>query len=145
MYKDQMKASFTHCCCVYPTAPFVNKEILNNSYLKFNNSTFDSLIPVVEFSYPPQRGLVIIDDLIKFVDDRFELSRSQDLEKIYHDVGQFYWIRVDEIISQKKLFTNNSTFMRLNPLFVQDIDNVSDWEMAEFKYRFLKSKVSQLN
>ena len=34
--------------------------------------------------------------------------RSQDLEKMYHDAGQFYWFNVSEFINKKKLWTNNT-------------------------------------
>ena len=27
--------------------------------------------------------------------------RSQDLEKIYHDAGQFYWFRVEDFMKEK--------------------------------------------
>jgi N-acylneuraminate cytidylyltransferase len=136
---------FDFCCCLYPTAPFVNSEMLKRSYDFFRESKKDSLIPVVEFSYPPQRGLVLENDKVNFLDDRYELARSQDLKKIYHDSGQFYWIKSDVVVREKRLITKKSTYMILESKNVQDIDNASDWEIAEFKFTYFKSKDSKLD
>ena len=68
------------------------------------------------------------------------MKRSQDLEEIYHDCGQFYVFRVKSFEKEKKLVTDNTAGMIISELEVQDIDNETDWELAEMKYRLLKEK-----
>ena len=42
-------------CCIYPTAPFVTAKKLKDAVSQLLDSNADTLIPVVAFSYPPQR------------------------------------------------------------------------------------------
>ena len=84
---------FEFGCCIYPTAPFVTAQKLNDSMTKLEQSDADTLIPVVPFSFPPQRGMVIREDKLQFVQPEHALTRSQDLEHWYHDAGQFYCFR----------------------------------------------------
>ena len=67
-------------CCIYPTAPFVTAEKLTEAVGKLEAADADTLIPVVEFSYPPKRAMVIRDGMLQFGDLRYIDSRSQDLE-----------------------------------------------------------------
>ena len=67
-----------------------------------------------------------------------EAVRSQDLERLYHDCGQFYFIRSDAVAREKTLFCHNTVAMQLPELEVQDIDSETDWVLAEQKYAFLK-------
>ena len=61
-------------------------------------------------------------------------TRSQDLTPSFHDAGLFYWIKKDILLSEKKLWTNNSTAIEISEKEAQDIDTFSDWEKAEIKY-----------
>ena len=68
------------------------------------------------------------------------MKRSQDLEEVYHDCGQFYVFRVEQFKNIGKLVTDNTVGMVIPELEVQDIDNETDWELAEAKYQLLKKK-----
>ena len=68
------------------------------------------------------------------------MKRSQDLEEIYHDCGQFYAFCVKQFKDSKKLVMDNTVGMVVSELEVQDIDNETDWELAEAKYQLLKKK-----
>ena len=68
-------------------------------------------------------------------------TRSQDLETIYHDAGQFYWFNIDKIVEKKKLWTDNSEIFRISETDSQDIDSETDWKLAEIKYK-LKFKTN---
>ena len=45
-------------CCIYPTAPFITAEKLKKAYELFESSGADAVIPVVRFSFPPQRSFI---------------------------------------------------------------------------------------
>lgn len=127
-------------CCILPTAPFLNGSKLIQSFHKFIENDFDSVFPVLEFSYPIQRSLVKTDrGLLKMSQPEYLNTRSQDLEKHYHDVGQFYWIKSKCLIKERSLMTNNTGMIEMSPLEVQDIDTPEDWINAELKYQILNA------
>lgn len=65
--------------------------------------------------------------------------RSQDLEKIYHDAGAFYFIDPKFIKNNKNFWDGNIRAVILNESSVQDIDSEEDWKMAELKYQLMIS------
>ena len=131
---------YENACCIYPTAPFVTGNKLRQAMDMLVNEKKDSVIPVVLFSFPPLRGMVINDGKLEYKWQEYAMKRSQDLEEIYHDCGQFYAFRVESFEKEKKLVTDNTAGMIISELEVQDIDNETDWELAEMKYRLLKEK-----
>lgn len=131
---------YENACCIYPTAPFVTGDKLRQAMDMLVNEKKDSVIPVVPFSFPPLRGMVINDGKLEYKWQEYAMKRSQDLEEIYHDCGQFYVFRVESFEKEKKLVTDNTAGMIISELEVQDIDNETDWELAEMKYRLLKEK-----
>jgi len=124
-------------CCIYPTAPFVTAEKLKNAVDQLAASDADTLIPVVAFSYPPQRALVIRQERLVFEYPEYMNSRSQDLEPHYHDVGQFYVFRTENFRRNRYLMTGNILPMILPETQVQDIDSQTDWEIAQIKYQLM--------
>lgn len=138
--------NFDTMCCIYPTAPFVTAEKLQDAYKKLIESDADLVQPVVAFSFPPQRALVIRDGQLTYRYPECASMRSQDLESWYHDAGQFYFWEVNvfmKIIKDTSL-RGGDTLRRisfvLDEIEVQDIDNLIDWEMAEMKYRLLRER-----
>ncbi|MGN1147780.1 MAG: pseudaminic acid cytidylyltransferase [Lachnospiraceae bacterium] len=127
-------------CCIYPTAPFVTAEKLKKAMEMLTNSDADTLIPVVAFSYPPQRAMIVKDERLVFEYPEYMDSRSQDLVKHYHDVGQFYCFKVEPYKMTKKLMLGNILPFEISELEVQDIDNQTDWEIAEMKYRLMQEQ-----
>ncbi|MBQ4536974.1 MAG: pseudaminic acid cytidylyltransferase [Lachnospiraceae bacterium] len=127
-------------CCIYPTAPFVTAEKLKSGVDALLESDADTLIPVVAFSYPPQRAMVVENGRLVFKYPEYLDSRSQDLQPHYHDVGQFYLFRTEAFKQNKKLMLGNILPMVISEMEVQDIDNQTDWEIAEMKYRVMQEK-----
>ena len=129
---------FSYCCCIYPTAPLIKVEKLKSGYDKLRKDNFNVVFPVVNFSYPIWRGLK------KTTKENFEMlwpehlnSRSQDLEDVYHDAGQWYWFKTDQMLKSKKLFGENTSCVIMETTEVQDIDTLTDWKLAELKYELL--------
>ena len=128
---------FDVACCIYPTAPFVTAEKLKTAVAQLESSDADTLIPVVSFSYPPQRAMVVENERLVFKYPEYLDSRSQDLQSHYHDVGQFYVFRTDRFAINKKLMVGDILPFIVSELEVQDIDNLTDWKIAEMKYRLM--------
>lgn len=130
--------TFEVACCIYPTAPFVTPGKLQAAAERLLGSDADTLIPVAAFSYPPQRAMVIKEGRLVFEAPQYLDSRSQDLEPHYHDVGQFYLFRVKAFLQNKKLMVGNILPLVVSETEVQDIDNETDWEIAQMKYRVMQ-------
>lgn len=128
---------FEAFCCIYPTAPFLTGKRLKDAMDLLE--TADSVMPVVPFSYPPQRGLIVNDK--GFVERQFPeyaTARSQDLQKIYHDCGQFYACRTAPFMKAGTTDVEKLVPLVLSEMEVQDIDTPEDWEIAEIKFRRLQ-------
>lgn len=131
---------FEWICCLYPTAPFVTAEKLVESWNVVKNSNANALTPVVEFSYPPQRSFNIDNgEYLKYNWPENMNKRSQDLEPFYHDVGQFYFLKVDEFLKTKSLLLDKTIPYIIKETEMQDIDNEEDWQLAEIKYKYLQA------
>lgn len=133
-YKDLGK-EYKEFCCIYPTAPFITAEKLAESYKLLEDENVFNVVPMVAFSFPPQRGLVVRDGLTQPIDPVGVEKRSQDLEEVLHDSGQFYWCKTEEFCKNGNLLYNNTKPYIVSELEVQDIDNQSDWDLAEIKYK----------
>ena len=132
--------NFEYFCCIYPTAPFVTSEKLIQTMKLLIDNNADCVLPVVKYGYPIQRSLKIENNLIKMIWPENYLSRSQDLESIYHDCGQFYFMKTSSLLEQKKLFAEHTIPYEVSELEVQDIDNEIDWKLAEIKFNLLLQK-----
>ena len=133
-YRDNGKI-FDSFACIYPTAPFVTGKKLAEAVALLDGA--DAVISVVRFSFPPQRAFVVRDGNVAFQYPEYERARSQDLEPIYHDCGQFYMCKSDIFLERHSVVLPKTRPYVLPEEEVQDIDTQSDWEIAEAKYSVL--------
>ena len=132
-YRNRGK-EFDAFCCIYPTAPFVTAQKLKDAMEMLR--TAESVMPVVPFSYPVQRGLCLDSEgHLGYKWPQYAASRSQDLEKIYHDCGQFYACRTEAFFRDGTTDTKHMVPIILPELEGQDIDTLEDWAIAEVKYQ----------
>ena len=129
--------TFDTMVCIYPTAPFVTESKIKNAVNILEEKTFDSVVPVVRFSYPVQRAFVVEEGKTVLKWPEYRRSRSQDLEPFFHDCGQFYCLRIKDFMEKKQIFTDNMTSVEMPELEVQDIDSEQDWALAEIKYKMM--------
>ena len=126
---------FDVVCCLYATAPFVTSENLYKCYSHIDD-VYDAAFTMVRYSYPVQRSLRVDNGFITMREPQYVDARSQDLEPIYHDAGQFYFAQVKDI-DTFELWTKRTYGFELSELMVQDLDTETDWLLAEMKYRLL--------
>ena len=132
----KLNEEFDFGCCIYPTAPLISKKELKKSFDILISKNYDCVFPILPFSYPIQRALRIENsEKVEMINPLNYRVRSQDLEKMYHDAGQFYWFNVSKFINKKKLWTNNTGFIIVDEINTQDIDDEMDWKLAEIKYK----------
>jgi N-acylneuraminate cytidylyltransferase len=139
-YKEKGSV-FDYACMILPTAPFVNEEKLIKANEILLEKDVDSVFTVTEYSFPIQRSLKIENGYLKMRWPENMNTRSQDLEKTYHDAGQFYFFQAEELYKQNKLYMEKSKSIILNNLEVQDIDTETDWKLAEVKYKVLNKYI----
>lgn len=127
--------TFETMACIYPCAIFVTAEKLRNAY-KMMRETPDAnaVTPVVAFSSPPQRAMVVKDGFLTYAYPQYINTRTQDLETIYHDCGQFYFWDVDAYVNNTSGIWNTVPYV-MPEEETQDVDNESDFRIAEMKYK----------
>lgn len=136
---DQLGRVFENMCCIYPTAPLIEAKDIRNGYDILIKGGVKVVFPIVEYSYPIWRAIKENND------SNFEMvwpeninKRSQDLKKTFHDAGQWYWINIERFGNDPVLMGESFSCLTLNEIKVQDIDNETDWKLAELKYEYLQ-------
>ncbi|MCR5595694.1 MAG: pseudaminic acid cytidylyltransferase [Lachnospiraceae bacterium] len=154
---------FDIAACIYPTAPFITADRLKEAVGMLTDAVYkgtgdegetvptasgsagpgpekaDTVIPVVRYSYPPQRAYEIRDGILTFRAPEYMDARSQDLSPWYHDAGQFYVFKTDSFLRTKKITAGTILPMVISETEVQDIDTEEDWVLAELKYKLMLS------
>lgn len=129
-----MGYDFEYVCCAYPCSPFILDKDIKTTLKVLKKSKKNFAYQVTNFTHPPLRGMLRFNDgTVKY---RFQKisnngkARSQDLDELFHDVGQFYWGRKKSWLEGKNLHTESVT--RVIPSWrVVDIDTKDDWLRAE--------------
>ena len=128
-----------YVCCMLATAPFLRPDILSQAFDKLIESGAQYAFSVTDYAYPIQRAIRI--DQAERVEALWPdnlYARSQDLEDVYHDAGQFYWGRIAAFERGDVIFSNCSVPIKLPRYLVQDIDTIEDWKQAELMFNALR-------
>lgn len=129
-------------CCIYPCSPFIQIDDLITAFKIIKEKCSDFVYPVTEFPHPVFRAMSMNENSsMSFVYPEHEMTRTQDLETLFHDTGQFYWGTKDAWILQKKMHTDGIGFT-IPKWRVVDIDDHEDWKRAEILF---KSYYNNLN
>lgn len=125
--------------CIYPAAVFVTPQDLNRSEpLVLRAGEGRHVASVVRYAHPVQRALRMTDNgTLEPRDPKMIQSRSQDLEPLFHDAGQFYWATPDTWLSECPLLAQVVPY-EMPAWRVQDIDDEDDWRRAEIIHRMLQ-------
>ena len=130
-----------YVCCIYPSSILLNKQDLISSFKKIKENIWNFVISITSFGHPPQRGLKINEGKITMVDKKNYKTRTQDLEKIYHDAGQFYWGKVDSWLNKKFIFSSKTYGFELPRYRAVDLDDMEDLRMLKKIYMSTKKKI----
>lgn len=131
-YKQQNRV-FEEVCCIYPTAPLMTVAHLTEGLRTLENEQLDSVFAAIAYGHPIWRGFELQESKASMIWPEHKTTRTQDLKPVYHDAGQWYWLRPDKL--KDSIFTANSGMVVLSELEVQDIDTLTDWKLAELKYK----------
>ncbi len=137
---EKLGKSFSNGCCIYPTAPFAHSDLIKEGLDTMLKGNYNCMFPVVAYSHPVWRSFRIKDKRLEMIWPENKETRTQDMEEVYHDAGQFYWFRSDVIAREKQLIVANAGSIILPEDAVHDIDSDIDWKIAEIKYSLLNDK-----
>lgn len=137
-YYDELNIIFDNVCCIYACSPMILSEDIKNSLKLMEEKKSSSCIPVAEFNSAPQRAILLDKNLkISWKFPEFKLTRTQDLELNYHDVGSFYWARRKSWLHGD---ISSGIGYEIPNWRAVDIDNISDWIRAELIYQAISKK-----
>jgi N-acylneuraminate cytidylyltransferase len=124
-----------YVCCIYPCVPFIEETDLKKTLSLLEQGNSEYSFPVAEYPSPIQRALKLgLGNQVSPFYPKFELSRTQDLERAYHDVGQFYWGSKKAWLTNPKIHAHSLGCV-IPSWRVADIDNPEDWLRAEKLYK----------
>jgi len=119
---------------IYPCTPFIEMDDIKDALEILLHSDTKYVFPVCRFSPPPQRGLAVDSNLnTTSINPQFAWTRSQDLEPVYFDAGQFYCGHAKSWLDEVELH-NQSKAVFIPPWRAVDIDTPEDWQLAERLY-----------
>ena len=137
-YFEKGGIAFSNVCCLYATAPFVTSEDIRTGLIRLNTLESEGLyiFPITRFEYPHQRAIRVnqIGHRSSMIDPSMFSVRSQDLEPLFHDAGQFYWANKNTWREQERVLCNGCT-IEIPSWRAQDIDDNEDWIRAEILFK----------
>ena len=127
----QLGLNIDWACCIYPCSPLIRPSDLNDAMRLALNNNVDFVYPVTHYAHPVQRAMEMnADGSMSFLHPECELARTQDLDVLLHDAGQFYVGKSQAWLDQKRMHTGGIG-MKIPNWRVVDIDTLDDWKRAE--------------
>ncbi len=140
MQLSELKRNFEYACCIYATAPFIDKKDLIEGFKKINIGNKKIVIASTNYSYPVHRAFFkkSKDEIEMLFPENFN-KRSQDLEEVHHDAGQFVWASSKTWLSKPIPFGKQHDTIHIPNWRVQDIDTYDDWKRAEMIAKLIQN------
>lgn len=120
--------------CILPTSPFIDANLIKNSFNKFQSSKCSYLFSVIKINSKYSRSFFFKKNKLKMINKKFYSYRSQDLPEIYQDAGKFYWAKAKNWLRCKKIFNKNSKIYTLPHWKGIDIDYPEDFKIVKNIY-----------
>lgn len=118
-------------CCIYPTAVFLTEKMVTDSLQEHIHANCRFTFAVKEYFHPIQRAFSCENKIIKLPQSVQENTRTQDLQKRFHDVGYFYWGKCEFWKNSCPVIADGNQAFILKKNEVWDIDDFEDWNLAE--------------
>ena len=119
----------------YPTVPFLSEKDLRTGKEAVQSLSHKYIFTVSEFPAPVQRALKKSNKgIVKPLDPKNEILRTQDLITTYFDAGQFYWAHKSTWKSNPNVHLGGKVIVIPKWRSV-DIDDEEDWIRAEKLYK----------
>lgn len=124
---------FDYVICLQCTSPFRNIEQIDEAIEKLIIKDADSIVSVSESEVSPCWMKKIENGLMKdFLEDSTFYSRRQDVPKTYRLNGAIYIAKTKVLLKNKNWYTKNTLAYIMDKKSSIDIDDMIDFEFAEF-------------
>ena len=132
---------FDYSCCIYGTSVFLEPEYLKDAAQTISTrDDIGSVISVTEYDFSIFRALVENENgCLQMREPEYRLTRSQDLPDTFHDAALFYFVPVENYLTEGKVYSDKGICPVKIPHYkVVDIDTPDDWVRAEMVYESLR-------
>lgn len=117
-------------CCIYPANPFLNPVDIQSAFRLLGEGGCSYTFPVT--ALPSAQGFLRLEDDARvrpFIPE-YAKMRSQDIETVFFEAGQFYWGKAEAWLSGTDMYSSCKAFIIPRERVV-DIDTPDDWSWAE--------------
>ncbi len=138
-FLQNLRVKFDYVCQIYPTAVLMNYKNLKKGLNLIKSKKYNFVFGVSEYPYPIQRSFKIVKKGgVKMKYPRFRYKSTNNLEKNYHDAGQFYIGHKNSFLNYKPMFGLKSFPIIIGKSDAWDIDDTEDWKIAKSLYKLKK-------
>jgi pseudaminic acid cytidylyltransferase len=132
---DRLYKHVEYACCIYPCSPLLLASDIVEAFNMLESTGVDFVYPIVEYPHSIFRSMrQSKNGKMEFLHPEYELTRTQDLEKTFHDAGQFYWGKAESWRELKKMHTDGLG-IEIPSYRVVDIDTEDDWKRADLLFK----------
>ena len=133
---------FDMVCCIYPVAPLISVSKIKEAFSLINEKKLDCCFPVCLYSSPIWRAIEMDkENKVKMIWPENENKRTQDLPSSFFEAGQFFWFNTQNFLKTGEFMTDATGAIVLDDLHVQDIDTMTDWKLAELKFKLINNLI----
>lgn len=134
----KLKIKYNKVCCVYPTSVFFDINKFKQA-IKLLSINTPYIFTAKEYEHPIHRSFHL-NNKKKIVHNFKNLisKRTQLFKRSFYDGAQFYLGWKKSWQKKKDIFDRNSKFIILRKLESVDIDEQSDWDIAEMLFKLKK-------
>ncbi len=139
IFRENEIQKIDNVCCLVATAPLINHLDLKKSFNILQKNTIDYVFSASAYDAPIDRHFYINEKGFLIHRKMKNLSKgSQELERAYHDAGQFYWASYSTFSSKKNIYNGKSIAYYIPSYKSVDINTLEDWKKAEALFGILK-------
>ena len=138
----EKKLNFKNICCIYPTSLFFEKKDMIRAFEKVSYNHYEYSFSVTKTTKPIQKLFNIKYNKPILISQENDFKRTQDFTSNYFDAGQFYWGKNINWIEKKSIFTSITYCIKIPNWKIIDIDDIHDWNKAEFLTKYMKKNMN---
>jgi pseudaminic acid cytidylyltransferase len=131
-------------CSILATASLLRAEDLIKGHEELISHSKNFVFAATHYAAPVQRGLRKLEGGgVEMLQPEHRYTRSQDLEELFYDAGQFYFGKRDAFMDDKPMYGKESACVLIPQNRSRDIDTLDDWEDAEILHQILTEKANR--
>ena len=139
-FLDRKGYKFDYVCEVFAPNPFLEISDLKKGFEKIKKQKSDYVFSATPYLFPFFRSFTYSKKKgLNFIVKKNIEKRSQDLDQIMCDAGQFYWAHKNTWLGKSKSnFTRGSSVIEIPLTRYHDLDTPEDWKRAELFSKIIK-------